>query len=172
MPNWQPVQLAMALMEIQSYPKTPNWQVRYLDLLPDQLAKFKSGERENAIMAAQVANLTEQDMRDIDAFYASQQAQLGAVPEDMVEMAELGQKIFRGGEPSMAISACMSCHGPNGDGIPIRFPRVSGQHVEYLEAQLLAYKTGARVSDVMNPIAFRLSEAQIKALSIYMHGLK
>ena len=153
-------------------PQNPKLAGQVPGFIADQLAKFKSGERDNAIMTAQVANLTDEDMQQIDAFYSSQQAQLGAVPEDMVEIALEGQKIFRGGEPSMSISACMSCHGPNGDGIPIRFPRVSGQHVEYLEAQLLAYKTGARESSVMNPIAFRLSEAQIKALSIYMHGLK
>ena len=105
-------------------------------------------------------------------FMHRKEPQLGAISEDMQEMALEGQKIYRGGEPSMSISACMSCHGPSGHGVPVRFPKVSGQHIEYLEQQLLAYKSGARVSNVMNPIAFRLSEQQIKALSAYMHGLK
>ncbi len=153
-------------------PENPKLAGQVPGYIADQLAKFKSGERENAIMAAQVANLTEEDMKEIDAFYVAQQPQLGAISEDMQEMALIGEKIFRGGEPSMSISACMSCHGPSGHGIPTRFPKVSGQHIEYLEASLLAYKSGSRVSDVMNPIAFRLSEQQIKALSLYMHGLK
>ena len=153
-------------------PQNPKLAGQVPGFIADQLSKFKSGERDNAIMTAQVANLTDEDMIAIDAHYSAQQAQLGAIPEDQVEDALIGQKIFRGGEPSMSISACMSCHGPNGDGIPIRFPRVSGQHVEYLEQSLLAYKTGARKSDVMNSIAFRLSEQQIRSLALYMHGLK
>ena len=153
-------------------PQNPKLAGQVPGFIADQLAKFKSGERDNAIMAAQVANLSDEDMIAIDAFYAAQQPQLGAISEDMQELAKQGEKIYRGGEPSMSISACMSCHEPNGHGIPIRFPRVAGQHIEYLEQQLLAYKSGSRVSEVMNPIAFRLSEQQIKALAAYMHALK
>ena len=153
-------------------PQNPKLAGQVPGFIADQLAKFKSGERENAIMTAQVANLSEEDMKEIDAYYSSQQAQLGAISEEMQEMALVGEKIFRGGEPSMSISACMSCHGPSGHGIPTRFPKVSGQHIEYLEQQLLAYKSGSRVSAEMNPIAFRLSEQQIKSLAAYMHGLK
>ncbi len=153
-------------------PQNPKLAGQVHGFIADQLAKFKSGERDNAIMAAQVANLTEEDMLAIDAFYEAQQPQLGAISEDMQELAAEGEKIYRGGEPSMSISACMSCHGPSGDGIPTRFPRVGGQHIEYLEQQLLAYKSGSRASEEMNPIAFRLSEHQIKALAAYMHALK
>jgi len=153
-------------------PQNPKLAGQVPGFIADQLLKFKSGERENAIMTAQVANLTEEDMLAIDDFYAAQQPQLGAISEDMQEPALIGEKIYRGGEPSMSISACMSCHGPSGKGIPVRFPRVSGQHVEYLEQQLLDYKTGKRSSDIMNSIAFRLSEQQINSLAIYMHGLK
>ncbi len=153
-------------------PQNPKLAGQVHGFIANQLAKFKSGERDNAIMAAQVANLSEEDMMAIDAFYEEQQPQLGAISEDMQELARQGEKIYRGGEPSMSISACMSCHGPSGDGIPTRFPRVAGQHIEYLEQQLLAYKSGSRVSEEMNPIAFRLSEQQIKALAAYMHALK
>ena len=153
-------------------PQNPKLAGQVPGFIADQLSKFKSGERDNAIMTAQVANLTDEDMKAIDAHYSAQEPQLGAISEDMLEEALIGEKIFRGGEPSMSISACMSCHGPNGDGIPIRFPRVSGQHAEYLEQTLLAYKSGSRKSDVMNSIAFRLSEQQIKSLALYMHGLK
>ena len=153
-------------------PQNPKLAGQVPGYIADQLSKFKSGERENAIMAAQVANLTEQDMVEIDAHYAAQQPQLGAISEEMKEQALIGEKIYRGGEPSMSISACMSCHGPSGKGIPVRFPRVSGQHIEYLQKSLLDYKSGSRQSDIMNSIAFRLSEQQIEALAIYMHGLK
>ena len=153
-------------------PENPKLAGQVPGFIADQLAKFKSGERENAIMAAQVANLTDEDMKELDDFFSSQQTQLGAISEEMIPLADQGERIYRGGQIELSISACMSCHGPTGDGIPIRFPRVSGQHMQYLETQLLAYKTGSRVSDIMNPIAFRLSEQQIKALAAYMHALK
>ena len=67
----------------------------------------------------------------------------------------------------------MSCHGPSGHGIPKNYPRVSAQHKEYLESQLLAYKTGERqgFNGIMPSIAFGLSELQIKQLAAYMSGL-
>ena len=73
----------------------------------------------------------------------------------------------------MDIAACMSCHGPGGQGVPTRYPRVAGQNREYLEQQLLAFKTGQRSSygEIMTSIAFRMSEQQIKDVSAYMHAL-
>lgn len=153
-------------------PDNPKLAGQVPGYIASQMAMFKSGERENAIMAAQVANLTDEDMKALDDYFSTQTPQLGAISEEMLPLADSGEKIYRGGQIELSISACMSCHGPNGDGIPIRFPRVSGQHMQYLETQLLAFKTGARVNDIMNPIAFRLSEQQIKALAAYMHALK
>ena len=74
-------------------------------------------------------------------------------------------------DPGTSVEACIGCHGPTGHGIPPRFPKVSGQHPEYLEQQLLAFKSGSRANEVMNPIAFRLSEQQIKELALYMSAL-
>jgi len=65
----------------------------------------------------------------------------------------------------------MACHGPAGNGVPSRYPKVSGQYKEYLAQSLLEFKTGERVSEEMNPIAFRLSLQQIEDLAIYMQGL-
>ena len=139
-----------------------------------QLKEFKSGERVNAIMAGQSANLSEQDMADLDAYYSAQPAKVtSSLTDEQKALAEEGRAIYRGGYAERGISACMSCHGPSGHGIPKNYPRVSAQHVEYLESQLLAYKKGERIgyNEIMSDIAFGLSELQIKQLAAYMAGL-
>lgn len=159
---------------VSSIPANPNLAGQVPGYISAQLKAFKSGERVNPIMAGQVINLSEQDMDDLDAFYASQKAvQTSNLSEEEVALAEEGAKIYRGGYAKRGISACMSCHGPSGHGIPKNYPRVSAQHKEYLEQQLLAYKTGSRkgYNEIMSDIAFGLSEQQIKQLSAYMAGL-
>ena len=138
----------------------------------EQLALFKHGKRQDPMMAGMVAGLSDEDMQDLDAYYAAQKPMQLSISEDQVDAAARGEKVYRGGYKDFEIAACMSCHGPAGHGIPPRFPRVSGQFADYMEKQLLAFKKGDRQSDVMNPIAFRLSEQQIKELSLYMSALK
>ena len=137
-----------------------------------QLAAFKSGERENPIMAGMVSALSEQDMADLDAYYASQAASMGSISADQEVSARAGEAIYRGGVAEYNVPACMSCHGPSGSGIPTNFPRLSGQHAAVTEIQLLAFKSGQRKSPIMNPIAFPLSEEQIKQLALYISALQ
>ena len=152
----------------------PNLAGQVPGYISAQLKAFKSGERVNAIMAGQAAGLSEADMNDLDAYYASLPAQVtSSLTEEEKQLAEVGKRIYRGGFAERGISACMSCHGPRGHGIPKNYPRVSAQHKEYLEQQLLAYKKGERrgYNDIMHSISFGLSELQIKQLSAYMAGL-
>jgi cytochrome c553 len=139
-----------------------------------QLAWFKSGARESAVMKGMADPLSEQDMADLDAYYSKQQAKLGSITDEERDLATEGQKLYRGGYAPFQISACMSCHGPSGHGVPPQFPRVAGQSRSYLETELLKFKSGKRKSqgDMMTSIAFRLSEQQIKAVSAYMHAIK
>lgn len=141
------------------------------DYIAKQLADFKSGARKDPLMAGMVANLSKTDMQNLGAYYASLKVRPGAARD--AQLAKLGEKIYRGGNAKMGVSACMSCHGPSGHGIPPRFPKVSGQHAAYAQKQLLAFKTGARANDgdMMTRIAFRMSEQEIKAVSEYMAGL-
>ena len=159
---------------ISLIPLNPNLAGQVPGYIAAQLAVFKSGERNNIIMAGQVAALTDQDMADIDAYYASlvPNVEVKLSEADKV-LAEAGAKIYRGGFADRGISACMSCHGPSGHGIPRNYPRVSAQHKDYLEQSLLAFKKGSRkgYNDIMHSIAFGLSELQIKQLSAYMAGL-
>ena len=136
-----------------------------------QLADFKSGARKDPIMAGMVAGLSAADMRNIGAYYASLKPKPGAARD--AQLAKQGEKVYRGGDAKMGVSACMSCHGPSGHGIPPRFPKVSGQNAAYARKQLLAFKAGSRANDneIMTRIAFRMSEQEIKAVSEYMAGL-
>ena len=149
----------------------PNLAGQVPGYIATQLAKFKSNERENAIMLGMVAALSEQDMADLDAYYSSLESKKGSITPEQEETALAGGKVYRGGYKPYNISACMGCHGPSGSGIPPAFPRLSGQHASYIESQLLAFKSGARSNPIMNPIAFALSEQQIKALSLYISAL-
>ena len=159
---------------ISAIPANPNLAGQVPGYISAQLKAFKSGERINAVMVGQAAGLSKEDMDDLDAYYASLKAKTTSklTEEDKV-LAEEGRAIYRGGFAQRGISACMSCHGPSGHGIPKNYPRVSAQHKEYLEQQLLAYKKGERkgYNNIMADIAFGLSELQIKQLSAYMAGL-
>ncbi len=136
-----------------------------------QLAAYKSGARDNAIMKGLVLTLSEQDMQDIDAFYAEFETSKASISEAEVSAAKRGREIYRVGLTQYSVPACMACHGPAGDGIPARYPKVSGQFKEYLVATLMEFKSGKRVNEEMNTIAFRLTTEQIEDLAGYMQGL-
>ncbi len=136
-----------------------------------QLAAYQSGERDNAVMKALVVTLSEQDRQDIDAYYAQFTTRKASISEADVAAAERGREIYRLGSSQYSIPACMACHGPAGDGIPSRYPKVSGQFKEYLVTTLTEFKTGKRVNEEMNAIAFRLSAQQIEDIALYMQGL-
>jgi cytochrome c553 len=110
-------------------------------------------------------------MNDIAAYLAKQAPKPGAAKNR--ESIDLGKKIWRGGIAEKNVPACASCHGPAGDGIPVQYPRLSGQHPEYTSAQLVAFRAGSRRnSEQMSAIAMRLSDAEIAAVSDYIAGLK
>lgn len=159
---------------ISAIPSNPNLAGQVSGYIASQLQAFKSGERKNAVMSGMVAGLSDQDMLDIDAYYASLESAKGRISEQDKEQALEGERIYRGGFAEHDIPACMGCHSPTGHGVPTNFPHIAGQHRSYLESQLLAFKKGERkgYSDMMSDIAFKLSEQQIKQLSIYMSGLQ
>ncbi|NOZ10522.1 MAG: cytochrome c4 [Gammaproteobacteria bacterium] len=152
-------------------PQWPNLAAQVPGYIAKQLADFKSGVRPNPIMAGQAATLSEQDMANLDAFYSSLKPSIAATTEK--KLTKQGEKIFRGGNSKTGVSACMSCHGPSGNGIPPRFPRVAGQNSAYAQAQLMAFKSAKRSKNeqVMSRIAFRMSEQEIEAVAQYMQYL-
>jgi cytochrome c553 len=134
-----------------------------------QLTKFKSGERMNPVMAAQVANLSEQDMLDIAAYFAQQKTSAGAA---VPELAVAGEKLYRGGNAETDMPACLGCHGPKGEGVAgSAYPRIGGQQPGYSEAQLRAYRDGSRTAPMMSIVTARMTDDEIRALASYVAGL-
>jgi cytochrome c553 len=153
-------------------PANPILQGQHPEYIYKQLAEFKSGKRKNAVMSGMALTLTtDDDMKHVAAFYASKTAKPGfAKSKDTVS---LGEQIYRGGILAKAVPACAGCHSPNGAGIPSQYPRLGGQHGDYTEAQLLAFRSGTRANNAqMMAIAGKLSDKEIKAVADYIAGLR
>ncbi|MGB0866331.1 MAG: c-type cytochrome [Granulosicoccaceae bacterium] len=153
-------------------PTFPKIAGQHADYAAKQLADFKSGARQNALMAGQVANLSEQDMADLSAYFATQKANIGKAKEETLAQ---GEAIYRGGIAETGAAACMACHGANGTGVPgAGFPQLGGQFSDYTKAQLLTFRDGSRNNDansIMRDIAKRMTDAEIQAVSDYIEGL-
>ena len=147
-----------------------------------QLQYFKSGERENAMMAGVASMLSDQDMEDIAAYYSIQTISENSA-QGSEKMIELGRKIYVGGKMDTQTTACIACHGPKGKGIPTAgFPSVAAQHADYTSSQLKAFRQYSinqqtdsdgveRVNEMMNNVAMGLTNEEIDALSQYIAGL-
>jgi cytochrome c553 len=148
------------------------------EYLEKQLANFKApagkeAERKNPIMNGMVANLSADDMRNVAAYYAAQQAKPGTAKS--TQTLSLGRKIWRGGDSSKSLPACAGCHGATGAGLPALYPRLAGQHAQYIEAQLKAFRSGERKNDAtstMQTIAARMTDPEIGAVADYVAGLR
>ncbi|MFM8900259.1 MAG: c-type cytochrome [Burkholderiales bacterium] len=151
-------------------PANPILQGQHPEYLVKQLADFKAGKRKNAVMQGFAATLSEEDMRNVAAFYASKAPVPGNATSK--ETVALGEKIYRGGISDRAIPACAGCHSPNGAGIPSQYPRLGGQHAAYTQAQLTAYRDGGRVNTQMTGVAAKMSDKEIKAVADYIAGLR
>ncbi len=153
-------------------PVNPNLAGQYSDYLTNQLLSFKSGGRKSAVMGGIVANLTPDDMRNLGAYFSEKKPKLGSAKDR--ELVALGQKIYRGGNAATAVPACASCHTPDGAGIPSQFPRLAGQHAEYILTQLKSFRSGERADDnskMMRAIAVKLSDQEMLAVAEYISGL-
>lgn len=155
-------------------PAYPNLGGQHYSYLLDQMKKFRSGERYAALMAGQVDNLSDEDLRDIAAFYADKDMVTGEAEGDALA---LGERIYRAGIAEKQVPACSGCHSPRGMGNgAARFPVLSGQHSEYVAQQLTAYREGERQTDealgqMMRGIARNLNDQEIEAVSAYVRGL-
>jgi cytochrome c553 len=143
-----------------------------------QLQNFKAGQdapdgRYNASMAPMVAPLSEQDMADLAAYFASQTPKPGEADQTMVE---LGRQVFKGGNNASGVAACAACHGPNGNGNPAaKFPMLAGQHAKYTAMQLEAFSKSQRANDagqMMRNIASKMTDEEMAAVSEYIAGLQ
>jgi cytochrome c553 len=152
-------------------PANPIIAGQHPEYLVKQLTEFKSGKRANAVMKGFATLLSDEDMRNVSAYYASKSAKPGAAKNKALFKA--GESIYRGGINERGVAACSGCHTPTGAGIPAQFPRLAGQHADYIEAQLTAFRSGARANNAsMTGVAAKMTDADIKAVADYIAGLR
>ena len=138
-----------------------------------QLRLVKSGDREIIEMVGQLDNLSDQDLKDISAFYSVQNNTIGQVEKDKLE---LGRKLYYSGNLDKGVPACTACHSPRGLGnAPAAYPLLSGQQPDYVSKSLKDYRSGERSNEdpskIMIAIAYKLDDNEIEALSSFVHGL-
>ena len=151
------------------WPKLAGQHTKYTE---KQLKDFKSGARQDPTMIGMVAPLNDQDMADLAAYFATKSKDSGAAAADK---AAAGEKIYRAGNASTGVAACMACHGPAGSGNPqANFPSLAGQHAAYTEKALKDFRSGGRENDMnqmMRGVAARLTDTEIAAVAQYIQGL-
>ncbi|KAB0482909.1 cytochrome c4 [Vibrio sp. IB15] len=161
---------------ITQYPKLAGQHEKYLE---KQLKELKLGMtsggkqgRNEPVMGAMAMPLSEQDMADLAAYYASLPISNNSTPENVVEE---GKILYTAGNAERGLTACIACHGPRGNGTELSgFPKISGQHAEYIKAQLEKFRDGSRNNDMnamMRDVAKKLTDAEIDTLSKYVGGL-
>ena len=149
----------------------PTLAQQHPEYLVKQLQEFKSGKRNNAVMKGFATMLTDEDMKNIAYWVASKPAKAGFAKDK--DLVTLGERIYRGGIADRNIAACAGCHSPNGAGIPVQYPRLSGQHADYTVAQLKTFRDGSRAnSQQMTQVAAKLNDKEIKAVADYIAGLR
>lgn len=149
----------------------PKLAQQHPEYLLKQLHDFKDDKRADPIMKGFATMLSDEEMRNITAWLATQPAKNGFATDK--NLVQLGERIYRGGVPDRKIAACVSCHSPNGAGIPAQYPRLSGQHAEYTVKQLNAFRDGSRANNLqMKDVAAKLNDREIKAVADYIAGLR
>lgn len=153
-----------------NFPKLAGQGERYLS---KQMHDIKDGKRTVLEMTGLLTNLSDQDLADIAAYFASQKGSIGAADPQLVER---GRALFNGGDLSQGLPACTGCHSPNGAGLAAAgFPHLGGQHAQYVTKQLTDFREGNRTNDgdatTMRTIASKLSNKDIAALASYIQGL-
>ena len=150
----------------------PKLASQHADYLAKQLSDFKSGARKDPTMNAMAAALKAQDIADISAYYSAQSVKVSAVD---ATLAGVGETLYRAGNKEKGVAACMACHGPAGMGnAAAKFPSISGQHAAYAAKALKDFRSGVRTNDnakMMQDVAAKLSDDEIKAVAAYVSGL-
>jgi cytochrome c553 len=157
-----------------SDPQYPKLAGQHESYIARQLAHFKAGKRQNPIMMGMAAPLSEQDMHDLGAYFATKSSLPGVADAALVEQ---GQTLFRQGNAERGIPACMACHSMDGRGNPgAMYPQLTSQHAQYIEAKLKAWHDGETwgtdaQAQIMPAIAQKLDAKDMAALASYIEGL-
>ncbi len=161
---------------ITTYPKLAGQHAKYIE---KQLKDLKLGAtsagkqgRYDPVMSAMAMPLSDEDMSDLAAYFSSLPISSNSTPEDVVST---GKALYTAGDATRGLTACIACHGPRGNGTELSgFPKISGQHADYVKAQLLKFRDDSRGNDMnamMRDVAKKLTDADIETLSKYVGGL-
>ena len=154
---------------IPSFPKLAGQGELYLT---KQLIDIRDGARSVPQMSGILTGRTDQDLADLAAYYSAQKVTIGATDP---ELLDLGRQIYRAGIAAKGVAACSACHSPTGAGnAQAAFPALSGQHADYVIAQLKAYRTETRTNGqamMMQQVAALMSDKEIEAVASYVQGL-
>ena len=151
----------------------PSLAGQHASYIYKQLVDFKQGHRADATMIGMVALLNDDDMKNLAAYYESQEPKPVAFDGELIET---GENIYRGGITETSVAACMGCHAPEGTGNgPAGWPSLKSQHPDYIVTQLKAFKLGTRANDtgkMMRNVSARMSEMEMKAVAAYIAGIQ
>ena len=158
------------------YPKIAGQHEKYIEKqLHDLKLGMTSGGKQgryDPVMSAMAMPLSDEDIADLAAYFASQTISANSTPEDV---AVKGKALYSAGDAERGLAACIACHGPRGNGTELSgFPKISGQHADYIKAQLQKFRDDARNNDMnamMRDVAKKLSDTDIEILSKYVGGL-
>jgi cytochrome c553 len=154
---------------IESYPRLAAKRPEYLK---KQLRDYQSGKRQNLIMVPQAANLTPEQIDELAGYYATQPLKPGIVRNRA--LVDAGRKVYVDGNVDSGVPACAGCHLPDGTGDG-RYPHLVAQHAEYVYGELKKFASGERSNDrglVMQSVALRMTDAEMKAVAEYIAGMK
>lgn len=153
----------------------PKLAGQHADYLARQSILVREQKREVPAMYPMVADMSDEDLADIAAYYAQQDIAAGVAAEERVE---IGRTLYQTGNPETGVPACSACHGPAGSGIPgAHFPMLSGQHADYTAQRLRSYRNGEdngeddSYSQIMVAVSQELTDEEIEAVSSYIEGL-
>lgn len=170
----------------QNAPRIAGMPERYI---AEQLGLFKHGERTSgmaAIMIPFASMLSAQDMRDVGAWYATQKPGSGVADDTVIaegpnkglKFYEVGERLYRSGDPARNVPACLACHGPSGHGNPgPAYPTLTGQMASYVGRRLEEYRAGTTTYSkpaqfkLMASVAKPLTDEEILSLASYVQGL-
>ncbi|MBD1567172.1 c-type cytochrome [Vibrio sp. SA48] len=161
---------------ITTYPKLAGQHAKYMEkqLIELRLGMTSGGKqgRYDPVMSGMAMPLSDEDISDLSAYFASLPISANSTPEDIVKT---GKALYSGGDAERGLTACIACHGPRGNGTELSgFPKISGQHADYIKAQLQKFREGSRNNDMngmMQDVAKKLTDADIEILSKYVGGL-
>lgn len=163
-------------------PTFPNLAGQSATYLYVQLKEFHDGARNDPVMTAQAAALSDEDMRDLASYYAA----MAPKPAGQADASSRGARLYLAGDPAQGIPPCQGCHGVTGLGPQphpssappppwATYPRLRGQSSLYVAKQLGDFKSGARAGSsnakVMEGVAQTLGDDDMQALSTWLSTL-